>query len=183
MLGTRLRSLTRTSRSLTLSRLIVVSGSPDVPCLRQHVAGAGKAELRLAVRNDDPGREFLSHLLAGRGREPAEDLDVVDRAVLHAVEAQRVVAGGDDAVELGLAAHEGAVGDVALGRDLLVEAQAGAGRVRLGLNLDLGDPEGDEPAQLLGALDDRRKPGEAETGLEGGERLLVLVVAVVVAGR
>src|SRR4029077_10027914 len=93
----------------------------------------------------------------------------------------RVVAGGDDAVELGLAAHKGAIGEIALGLDLLVEAQAGASHVRLGLDLDLGDPEGDEPAQLLGALDDRRKPGKAETGLEGGERPLELVVAVVVA--
>ncbi len=31
MLGTRLRSLIRTSRSLTLSRLIVVTGSPAFP--------------------------------------------------------------------------------------------------------------------------------------------------------
>ena len=130
---------------------------------------------------DDPGREFLAHLLAGRGREPGEDFNVVDRAVLHAIEAQRIAAGGDDAVELWLAAHKCAVGDVAPCRDLLVEAQAGARRVRLGLNLDLGDPEGDEPAQLFGALGDRRQMGEAEPGLEGGERLFLLVVAVVVA--
>ena len=73
------------------------------------------------------------------------------------------------------------VGDVALGADLLVEAQAGAPGFGLGLDLDLGDAEGDEPAQLFGALGDRREPGEGEAGLEGGERLLLLVVPVVVA--
>src|SRR4029077_12807784 len=55
----------------------------------QYVASARKTDLRLAVGNHDPRREFLPHLLAGGGREPAEDVDVVDRAVLQAVEAQR----------------------------------------------------------------------------------------------
>ena len=82
--------------------------------------------------------------------------------MFQAFEAQRVSAGGNDAVELRLAAHKGAVRDVALGRDLLVEAQAGARGVRLGLNLDLGDPKGDEAAQLLGALGDCSKPGEGQ---------------------
>src|SRR5262249_4041687 len=52
---------------------------------------------------------------------------------------------------------------------------------RLGLNLDLGDPKGDEAAQLLSALGDCSKPGEGKTGVEGRERLLLLVVAIVIA--
>jgi len=101
--------------------------------------------------------------------------------VLHAVEAQGIAARGDDAVELWLAAHIGAVRDVGFCCDLLVEAQAGARLLGLGLHLDLGDAEGNEPAQLLGAFGDRRKMGEGEPGVEGGERLLLLVVAVIVA--
>src|SRR5215813_14433041 len=101
--------------------------------------------------------------------------------MLHSVEAQRIGADRDDAVELWLAAHKGAVGDIALGRNLLVEAQAGAGRIRLGLNLDLGDPKGDEAAQLLGPLGNCGKPGEGKAGDEGRERLLLLVVAIVIA--
>ncbi len=74
--------------------------------------------------------------------------------MLEAFEAQRIAAGSNDAVELRLAAHKGGIRDVTLCCDLLVETQAGARRIRLGLNLDLGDPKSDEPAQLLGALGD-----------------------------
>ena len=91
--------------------------------------------------------------------KPASSSQLVGLAVLQAVEAQRVAAGRHDAVERGLAAHKGAIGNVALGRDLLVEAQAGARRLGLGLDLDLGDAERDEPLQLLDPLGDRRRTG------------------------
>ena len=59
------------------------------------------------------------------------------------------------------------------------QARAGIG---LGLDIDLGHAKGDQPLQLLDPLGDCGRLGEGEPGLEGGERLLLLVVAVVVAG-
>ncbi len=147
----------------------------------QHIAGAGKAQLRLAVGNDDPRRERLAQALAGSGREAGEDFDLIGAAMLHAVEAHRVAAGGHDAVERRLAANKGAVGDIALMFDGLVEPEARAAPFRFGLDLDLGDAEGDEPAQFFGALGNRRQPGEIKTGVKRGERLLLLVVPVVIA--
>ena len=154
---------------------------PRAALFRQHITGAGETDLRLAVGHDDAGREGLAQALAGRRRQPGEHLDTVDPAMLHAVEAQRIAARGDNAVELGLAADKAVVGDVALCPDLLVEAQAGAPRLRLGLHIDFGDAEGDQAAQLFGALGNGRQSGEAQARLEGGERLLLLVVPVVVA--
>jgi len=61
--------------------------------------------LGLAVGNDGTGRKGLTQLLACRRRQPGKDFEIVDTAVLHAVETQRVAAGGNDAVELGLAAN------------------------------------------------------------------------------
>ena len=66
--------------------------------------------------------------------------------------------------------------------DRLVEAQAGARRVGLRLDLDLGDAERDQHLQLRDALGDGIRFGEAEPGLEYRQRLLELVVAVEVAG-
>src|SRR5262249_50403548 len=66
----------------------------------QDIAGAREADLRLAVGDDNAGREFLAQLLAGRGREPAQHFHVVNRTVPQAVEAQGIAVGGDDAVEL-----------------------------------------------------------------------------------
>ena len=125
---------------------------PRGALLGQYIAGAGKAQLRLAVGNDDPRRKCLAQAFAGGGREAGEDFDVVDAAMLHAVEAHRVAAGGHDAVERRLAANKGAVGDIAFMFDGLVEPEASAAPFRFGLDLDLGDAEGDEPAQLFGAL-------------------------------
>ena len=97
------------------------------------------------------------------------------------VETERIAAHRDDAVERRLAAHKGAIGQIGFWRDLLVHAQAGARRVRFGLDVELCDAECDEPLQLLDAFGDRRRLGQREPRLEDGERLLVLVVAVVIA--
>jgi hypothetical protein len=103
--------------------------------------------------------------------------------VLQPFEADRVAAPGDDAVEIGGRADIGAVGDIALGRDRLVEAQAGARGIRLGFDLDLDDAERDQRLQLIDPRRDALRGGEAEPGLERGERLLVFVVACRNRGR
>ena len=101
--------------------------------------------------------------------------------MLQPVEAQRVAARGDDAVERRLAAHESAIGQIRLGRDLFVEPQAGARRVRLGLDVDFRDAEGDEALQLIDALGDRWRFGQYEASLKNRECVLELVVPVVIA--
>jgi hypothetical protein len=154
---------------------------PGAALARQHIAGAGEADRRLAIGDDDPALEGVRHGFARRGGEAGEQFDLIGLAVFQAVEAQRVATRGDDAVEGRFAAHKGAVRKVALGRDLLVEAQTGARGIRLGLDLDLGDAEGDEPLQLVDPLGDGGGARQGNAGLKGGERLLLLVVAIVIA--
>jgi len=61
---------------------------------------------------------------------------------------ENTVVVSDDAGQFRRRVHEIAVGQVRLGGDLLVEAQAGARHISLGRDLDLGDPERHQATQL-----------------------------------
>ena len=76
--------------------------------LRQDIAGSGKADRRLAVRDDDARGKGFGGLLPGLGRKAGEQPQFIGFAVSQSVDAERVAADRHDAVETGLAAHKAA---------------------------------------------------------------------------